>query len=71
MKIAREYDPRMTARLQVAALMDMAKHPIIVPLRSKRFDAAKRVTGSCPIAWCRSGVLSSIGCVIRLPFLAS
>jgi uncharacterized protein YyaL (SSP411 family) len=27
--------------------------------------------GSCPTAWCRSGTLSSIGCVVRRPFLAS
>ncbi|WP_298282833.1 class I SAM-dependent DNA methyltransferase [Acidocella sp.] len=26
---------------------------------------------SCPLAWCRSGVLSSVGCVVRRPFLAS
>ena len=26
---------------------------------------------SCPTAWCRSGFASSIGCVIRLPILAS
>jgi len=28
-------------------------------------------SGSCPTPWCRSGILSSVGCVIRLPFLAS
>lgn len=26
--------------------------------------------GSCPPAWCRSGSLSSVGCVVRLPVLA-
>ena len=27
--------------------------------------------GPCPTAWCRSGLLSSIDCVVRLPILAS
>ena len=31
----------------------------------------KRIGRSCPAAWCRSGILSSLGCVIRLPFMAS
>ena len=31
----------------------------------------RHVARSCPAAWCRSGILSSLGCVIRLPFLAS
>ncbi len=26
---------------------------------------------SCPTVWCRSGVLSSVGCIVRLPVLAS
>jgi hypothetical protein len=29
-----------------------------------------RDIGSCPTAWCRSGILSSIGCAVRLPVLA-
>jgi hypothetical protein len=31
----------------------------------------RRVVGSCPTSWCRSGFLSSVGCVVRLPILAS
>ena len=26
---------------------------------------------SCPTSWCSSGFLSSVGCVVRLPILAS
>ncbi len=32
--------------------------------------AGRSMPGSCPTAWCRSGILSSIGCLVRLPILA-
>jgi CRP-like cAMP-binding protein len=33
-------------------------------------DALRR-KGSCPQAWCSNGVLSSVGCSLRLPWAAS
>jgi len=33
--------------------------------------AEANTEGSRPAAWCRSGYLSSIGCAVRMPFLAS
>ncbi len=37
---------------------------------SKELDIVIYDNRSCPTAWCRSGILSSIGCLVRLPILA-
>jgi hypothetical protein len=34
------------------------------------FKPVEGKRGSCPAPWCRSGILSSVGCAVRLPVLA-
>ena len=48
-------------------------HRTTIRLRDVRNGEVVMITRtprSCPMAWCRSGSLSSFGCVVRLPVLA-
>ncbi len=62
----------LSARLlQYQAVQQWIARAFPLVLVDEAQDLDEYRAGSCPAAWCRSGILSSIGCVIRLPFLAS